>query len=49
MARTGWGGGQRDGARTDLGSNRLGKYSLKVATWEKSFGKVPNILAYGKR
>ena len=26
-----------------FGSFHLGKYSWEVATWEKSFGKVPNI------
>jgi len=26
-----------------LGSCHLGKYSWEVATWEKSFGKVPYI------
>ena len=27
-----------------LGSCHFGKYPLEVATWEKSFGKIPNIL-----
>ena len=26
-----------------LGSCHLGKYRWEVATWEKSFGKLPNI------